>query len=695
MAEKDKYSGRFDNLTPAPPEVPQGDEYSGRFDGLAPKPVQATSNDASPVAQDRSAVRLPRMAGHALATGAQTLVGLPGTLKEAGNKLLPDWMTKEVRIGTDPKDGKFGLYMAKDENSFPTGAEISAATGMGLENQPDLKPETALERYGSAIFAALPAVPLAMAGGLGVVPALVTTEAGAVASQAAADVAPGNKWLPPVAGVIGSLSAGGLVSKVQQGIATSKAWTRLTEAEKSLDDVRTAAMAGRESAAKAATKVTSAANGIVTARKQVADELIKSVDDQVGKVVDDTAASLGKSKTLQEAGTGLQTAAREWKEKIFPKQLQDVAKPLNAAVPDQTPTDLDGFTQALEQITSSGGKLKPLIAELTPKLPARLKSVLEAGDEAAELGGGAVSYTWGEVRELRSALGDALGNPKIVNDIGEQNLRHLYSVVTGDLRAVAKRANAAELFDEYNKVSTELYNLAGGPISRLINSTNKALETVKPEKIAAELISEGKLGATDLAALRSAIPGAMDDLGAVALRNGEFPGLSLEARTVLYGAKAADLDSAFGLKDQAAKNAKIVVEAAKKEAAKIKLEAKQAAIAGKFGREKSLAAAKQELKEAKAAVPAPVNPMTQMATSVNRLIGGGGAYAAAEPLLNALSLPSGPGAQATIGALGLGLPALVSGGKELLRNPRSAIPPLTGGVVGMNPLAIQSSTAPR
>jgi hypothetical protein len=93
-----------------------------------------------------------------------------------------------------------------------------------------------------------------------------------------------------------------------------------------------------------------------------------------------------------------------------------------------------------------------------------------------------------------------------------------------------------------------LYNFAAGPLSKLISTGKAAEETIKPEAAASSLLAGGKKGATDLAALRTEVPEAVDELAAAHLRSAKpWTNMSPEAQAALVpevGARAV-LNSAI------------------------------------------------------------------------------------------------------------------------------------------------------
>ncbi len=641
-----------------------------------------TANSAVP--QDNSALRVPKMFGHALATGTQNLIGLPGAVEQIGDKFLPAWMTKPVN--------KLGTSDDRPANQlFPTSEGMGKATGLGLEQHPELKPTTPFERYGTAAVEALPNAAAIAATGGGAIPAIATAETGAIAARGAADIWPESKWAPVVAGVVGSLGAN-WASNAAKGWMEGRAATKaLSQSQTDLDSAVEAARTGRYEATTSAANIRSASRAQLDATKSLAKDSIEAAGTQATNNFESAAGVLGKSSTLQEAGTNLQDSAREWMTKTFPEKMLAVAKPLAEKVPEATPTELNNFSSALTSINKKAGSLQPLVDVLTKAVPRQLEKGLEAGEEASALIG--ANPTWGEARTLRSAIGDAMKDPELISKIGESNLQMLYRAVTQDLTKTAKANGAEDLWTAYNAESTRLHNFASNVLGKVVSATDKAQESIKPEDAAAAVLAGGKKGATDLAALRAEIPGAVDELGAAQLRliknspTAWEKSLSPEARQILVPdvRLRSGLDDSLRGMTEAEKNAAKVMAQAQQEHAKV-LEAAQADVrAGNFDRSSEVIRARKKLAEAAAAVAPTAKGVTLndlKRTAVGALAG------------NALSAtlgPIGPAAHAAMELGGALLPGALRYGKNLLTNPSTVMVPATGAVAGKNALALTPS----
>jgi hypothetical protein len=239
----------------------------------------------------------------------------------------------------------------------------------------------------------------------------------------------------------------------------------------------------------------------------------------------------------------------------MPQKEASAWAPVDAVVPGDTPTPLSALRGALKRITSGGGQAQGMIDKLTPALPKALLKELE--NVPGSLSG--ADFTWDEARKLRSAIGNALRNPKIANDIGNDNLKALYAATTQDMRAATKgidaqnpQAGATDAFDAANNESTRLNNFAQNVVGKAISSENPGMEKITPAQAANAMLAPAKKGGSPLASLRSEIPDAADALAAAYLRklgledanepasaaHGKFPArwqsLSPEAKAALY-----------------------------------------------------------------------------------------------------------------------------------------------------------------
>ncbi len=600
MAEIDPWD---EPLVISSPSTPAGDDaWSAPLELgklTAPKPV---------VPQKEGLARL-EMYPQAFASGVQTLLGIPGTLERAARNAISDSTVKAFKQ-TNPTVSAFIPNLPPG----PIAADFAKRTGEGLQNHPELKPENALERYGTAVAGALPGAVLAAP--LGPVMALTTTAGGAIASQAAHDFDPNNEVLPIVAGILGSAGTGWATSAKLKSLAISGAHkeyksavdalaatdkeifasknpdlavkspellaaeNRLTTAkeaqfaashpgtvppptknELTLASSRDAAIEAREQAARIADQAKIASRAELEATRKVGEQAVAEVEKQVGSHFDSTANGIGKAKTLDEAGTSLQAAARNWVQNVMPKKLAEASAPLEAAIPKSTPVPITNYQGALSKLNKDGGSLQGQLNILSSDTPKLLQKGLDARAEAAELTGEPLaSPTWEEVRALRSRLGDAMANPKLAKGMDQSEISALYSAVTQDLGQAAKQNGAGDLWNAFNDESSRLYSTRDGVMSKLISTTNEGKEiALTPAQAAGSLVNAGRKGGTELNVLRTELPDAINEFSAYQLRSPQSWGkLSPEAKKALVPdeKKIAELDTSLGAQERAAAAAK-------------------------------------------------------------------------------------------------------------------------------------------
>lgn len=468
-------------------EFPEGmsqEAISAELDKQFPAPAAASAAGAPlPVP-----ARIPLGLSAAAASGLANTLALPGMIQE--NVIAPaaTWMANKV--GLPPSLAGPGTVIP-----LPTPGQVTSLTNrLGLSSNPALAPQSEPERLGQAaaagIGASLPLLP--MGGPLAL---LASGAAGGVAGEGARALgAPVPVQI--AAGVAGGLGVQGLTSALSRGISH-------------------------------------------------------------------IASDLGSSTTLQEAGEAAQEAARRWLTRVpageapvpgtLQAKLANAWSPVDVLVPGDLPGQLTNYRAALDSITSRAGGLASSEKALRPALPERLKELLEgtpgevkippmarpgrvsgqagiinptAGPATPVASGnvmrpGLGPITWQDLSRFRSTLGDAMADPATVKAAGAENLSKLYAAVTNDMRELAGKVSpdALSAFEAANAESARLYGIAQGPVTKLVSGPRPSLvDDPTPGNAASKLLSGARKDGTDLAALRSEIPEAVDELAAAHLR---------------------------------------------------------------------------------------------------------------------------------------------------------------------------------
>lgn len=657
--------------------------------------LQATASTP----QYEGALRLPAMAAQALAQGGAQVAGLPGDL-ESGLDSGVNWLRGEVTPAEEKSQAAARL---------PTGDEL--VSGLHLQGNA-LMPQNALERYGSTAISALPAVAATVASGGAALPALASGEAGALVGQWAHDLSPDSRWLPVVAGLGVGLGVGGVTSILENAANARNVLNNVTTTEAQAQAAAAKLAQAREDAANGRYDLSTNVDNVRAASKadfaatrgQIGADLAAH-NAQQDSAIATVAAGHGTSATLQEAGGHLQDQARNWISNVLPKKLGALWAPVDSAIPKTTQLELPSFTSALGDINKSAGALEPLAGLLKPGLPKALGKALENVGGAKELDPGATSgFSWGDVQKLRTTLGDAMANPKVLNDVGAQNLSRLYATLTSDMRGAAAKVSpeALSAFDAANEGSTRLYGIAEGPISRVVSGARPSAEDPAPEAAARSLLSGGKSGASDLATLRLEIPQGVDELAAAHLRTNPagFAKLAPEAQSALVPNpdQGATVLSSLVAKDTAKAAASTGVKLAQQtHQANMDLAAK-AAKDGNFANAGAVrsasaehAAAKGAWADAKAQAAAlgkpPPSPLGHAGQGMLGSMIGGAAGVVLPHLIGDAGNDLYHGALGEI--IGAGAPMIGRGALAMAKNPRKLVAPALGGFAGANALTPQ------
>lgn len=592
---KDEYEAVLERLqsNKTAPVVAEPDEYDIALEKIG--------KGKEKVQRAEGAARL-EIIPQSLATGTLSLMDFPGQMNSLMGMVPGLRVSEEERAELAKAQAEFGIPgMARMGDAIANpGRVIGNALGVGMEHHPELAPENAWERYGSTALAAIPsAIPMIMTGGISSIPlATGTAIAGGVSAQAGKDLFPGSTWAPLVFGVLGSLGAGWASTGLQswsagraavkefqaaerEAAAAAKAVTDfqnpknrikpagLVEAENRLLAAKNAEFeannsgtlpgqtenelglvakqdqqfAGRRQAEVVANQVKAASRAELEATRKLGDEAVETVNKAAGETFTNTANSIGKAATLDEAGDVLQSGARKWVEQTLPKKLAVVSELLDTALPKTTPASVDNYLAVLEKMNYRDPALQGQLDLLSSPLPKALAAERKAAQELEDLAGEVTSQapTWGGVRALRTKLGDALANPTLIKGMSQSEIEALYSAITKDLASTAKQHGAGDLWDAFNKESTRLYSVRDGVMSKLISTKNEAKEIkVTPGEAANRMIGASRLGGTEAAILREELPEAANALASLQLRDPKAWGkLSPEARAALLPDQAA------------------------------------------------------------------------------------------------------------------------------------------------------------
>lgn len=189
------------------------------------------------------------------------------------------------------------------------------------------------------------------------------------------------------------------------------------------------------------------------------------------------------SKTPEEAGIALQTAAKAIQKRtindplnVIDKRISEAAAPLDAGIPPDAPTPGTELANRINDRYAQGGVAKRAIQNF---LNGTQKSGGDLGRIAKEintsindpLAPGAPDLTWSEMRKFRSELGASLSTAR-PEDRGA--LESLYGGTTADLASTAEAHGLGDAFQNFNKISTDLHNLNDEHLETILSKSEPA-----------------------------------------------------------------------------------------------------------------------------------------------------------------------------------------------------------------------------
>lgn len=505
---------------------------------------------------------VPTAESPAAVAPSPALVGQnPSWLGYLGGKFLSGM----IQGGEGMTRGELGPYAALAPQNVPIQEGLSNEQRNQLVwGGKEPPPANLALRYGGALAEGLTgALPFTIA-------APGSTIVGTLTGELAHQLFPTSQWAPAIGGAIGggAYQIGSGITRafinrrsIEQTLQDAQA--AFTKKANELTEIETKALPVRENLAKSTLALDEA--------KRLARETTDSALEVANQQVLNLANQLGTSKTFQAAGEQLQAGARTWLEQTMPQAMATAYAPLDALIPPTTPGAVFNFAHALKTIDVQAGGLEDLAKVLKPQLPNRLRSVFDdvmenpaitkgtpdrtvtssildpvTGKPLATVvpGESGIPVTYADMQQFRSILGDAKTRNQIVQNIGQKNLDHLYSALTSDMEAVAREIgpDALTAFSNANTQAKALYQIAEGPMARIVKSGTETAADPSPETIAKRLLGGGRIGASDLATLRTLLPTELDQLASAYFHTGLESG---KAGPVLWGALAPEARAAL------------------------------------------------------------------------------------------------------------------------------------------------------
>ena len=277
----------------------------------------------------------------------------------------------------------------------------------------------------------------------------------------------------------------------------------------------------------------------------------------INRTASDTAAAAERSATQYgaarlpiEGGEAAQRGVTQFATVDFPAAAQKLYGEFDRQMVNAPPVPTTATQKALEgplkrfptspelgaQITNP--KLRGYAETLSPKTttkPPTLSKILDASGnptvvKAAQTITSGGKLTFDELKELRSYIGQLIGDPVLVSDIPRRDLKSVYAGISDDLRAAAKRQSPEALaaFDKANAFYKEgiehiddIEFLTKGSPEQAFSRINRAAETggstnsglLAKIKTALGPKEWGNVGSSIVARLGEPAAGAKDMLG--------------------------------------------------------------------------------------------------------------------------------------------------------------------------------------
>lgn len=596
------------------------------------------------------------------------------------------------------------------EHTFLTpGSNLKFLADEGLYN-PDAQPKNLTEkmfRTGGGVAATLPLGmipgPMEMSLGQNLLYSTVPAYAGTLANELGLPATP-----TALLTALGMTGVGGIASRVAARSAAEEAAAQAAKEQAAHEAAQPGFSLQQKQAATTAKAEAQKARQVTDA-----DAMKLHDSEHVGADNDReaVASTLGQSHTMEEAGGKLQDAARSWKKTEFPQKLKDAEHNMyynpdgSVAIPEDAIGDLSNFNSSLKNSFYKAGELEPAAQQLRSRMPERLQNALDEIAKSQGLPPGSVpKATLGDMKKLRSILGDAMTSPKLTEGVNAGQMNELYRALSGDMEgAITNAAGPAGVarFKQFNEEAKRLYHLASGPVSDLISTVDKTGETITP----AQAIKN--MGLTDgekLAQLGSepTLKNGLNEVAAANLRKGtelgdpgdvekEFTGMKPEVKSALYGDQnAGKIQDVLDRRTQADQDLKDMQKGSKKIQAK-------SVEAAKAGREVELkqrsekgVELKQKAEETSAAVKEMVDPNRNILEYLKSMgwhtLGGGSGLLAAHEMMPRMSTAvESAGFPHWVGHLGYPALALTgglaaAGARQIARQPETVRNMLTGSL---------------
>jgi hypothetical protein len=247
------------------------------------------------------------------------------------------------------------------------------------------------------------------------------------------------------------------------------------------------------------------------------EDVNSAASGELRRSMQGVAEQFGSSKTLNEGGSAIQTAALARNERA----TGVIAKAYNAVpISDAAEAVKSSTIATLENLTGRF-QSNPKLAEVLhdPKLSSYLDA-FKSGN-----------ISWNDIKQFRSIIGEKIGEMRFGESSSTSDLRSLYAALSDDMRATAAQQGprALRAFERANGLYRQNEQLIQNSLTRILGKDGQ----MTPERAAAaiqEMTKGGKAGGDlkTLAQIRSATikSGAWDEIASTLIHLGGQPAKS-------------------------------------------------------------------------------------------------------------------------------------------------------------------------
>lgn len=469
-------------------------------------------------------LREPALAGSGLAKGAASILTIPHALADLEDRYIAAPLARKI----EGLPADFGHSIGA-ENPFLSSEEVySPLQHAGLIDRPDLQPQGRGERFlQAASQGAGAALPFALSAPASIPAALAQGAGAGGAIQGRKEVLPGNyPWLDLGLGITGAGAANAAESTVERSINAARG--NLTPMAQAYKDVGIEPrLLGDTSQSFPLQFMQATAKKFPFSGESVRKAESATLND-FGDAVEKTAAPLGSSSTLQQAGTVLQDEGNKWLQNFKTTQAQK-HEAIDAAIGQDMPIQLNNLESLYERMQAQAGKNKAAADFIASPLSKQIKGILgetegnfkptsfsDEGILIPSSGTPPSPITWQTARAIKTRVGEYLENPGLIADSGGAQAKRLYGALSRDMDGAIQASGnpqAQALYAAANAYTKAGHDFIDNTLSK-INGTG-----ITPENAAHNIISTTSKGASILRPLRQQMPKAADELGSYVLRN--------------------------------------------------------------------------------------------------------------------------------------------------------------------------------